>query len=202
MAVTLHPRPDVSPDLDKWLPDPALRVVHRRESAASADELWEAARAVSLSDTAVLGRLVRWRIPGLPRNEGFDQLFRQPPFLVLEEGERMLVSGLVGRIWTLRRDYPELQSPDEFREWSQGGTARVVIANWVTDGDGNGGRSALSVEARVEAIGTRGRLGVRAVRPVVRSFQHLVGSDGITAAVRRAEARAGGRAAGRPEARG
>lgn len=187
MAVTLNPRPDVSPDLDKWLPDPALRIVHRRESSASAEELWEAARHVRLSDTAVLGRLVRWRIPGLPRNEGFDQLFRQPPFLVLEEGEHMLVSGLVGRIWTIRRDYPELASPNEFRDWSQGGTARVVIANWATDRDGRGG--TLNAEARVESIGTRGRLGVRAVRPVVRSFQHLVGSEGITAAVRRAEAR-------------
>ncbi|HET8976563.1 MAG TPA: hypothetical protein VFN87_00300, partial [Solirubrobacteraceae bacterium] len=92
------------PDLDKWLPTPALRVAHRRECSAPAEALWQAARDVRLSDTALLGRLVRWRIPGLPRDEGFDQLFRQPPFTVLEEDEYLLVSGLVGRIWTLRRD--------------------------------------------------------------------------------------------------
>ena len=39
----------------------------------------------------------------------------------------------------------------------------------------------------MEAIGARGRLGVSAVRPLVRSFGHLIGSDGINAAVRRAE---------------
>jgi hypothetical protein len=176
-----------APDLDKWIPKPALRVLHRRESSVSAQALWQAAREVRLSDTAVLGRLVRWRIPGLARDLGYDGLFRHSPFLVLEEGEHALVSGLVGRIWTLRRDYPALGSPEEFQQWSRGGTARVVIANWVQERDGDG--SVLSAEARVEAVGAQGRLGVAAVRPVVRAFQHLVGSDGINAAVRRAERR-------------
>ncbi|MGH2896731.1 MAG: hypothetical protein ACRDPM_26175 [Solirubrobacteraceae bacterium] len=175
------------PDLDKWLPTPSLRVAHRRESSVSVEELWQAARAVRLSDTTVLGRLVRWRIPGLARNLSYDDLFRQPPFVVLEQGEHALVSGLVGRIWTLRRDYPELGSAQEFADWSQGGTARVVIANWAVERPGGG--SALAAEARVEPIGAQGRLGVAAVRPVVRAFQHLVGSDGINAAVRRAEGR-------------
>lgn len=173
-----------APDLDTWLPDPALRVTHRRESSVSAADLWQAAREVRLSDTTRLGRLVRWRIPGLARGLVYDDLFRQAPFIVLEEGEHALVSGLVGRIWTLRRDYPELGSPEEFAEWSEGGTARVVIANWT---ESRNGGSVLTAEARVEPIGAQGRLGVAAVRPVVRAFQGLVGSDGISAAVRRAE---------------
>ncbi|HEY6526930.1 MAG TPA: hypothetical protein VIY10_24290 [Solirubrobacteraceae bacterium] len=176
-----------APDLDKWLSDPSLRVVHRRESSVSAAQLWQAAREVRLSETAVLGRLVRWRIPGLGRDLGYDDLFRQPPFMVLEEGEQALVSGLVGRIWTLRRDYPELRSPEEFMDWSRGGTARVVIASWAVERPGGG--SALAAEARVEPVGAQGRLGVAAVRPVVRAFQNLVGSEGINAAVRRAEQR-------------
>lgn len=176
----------VRPDLDSWLPAPTIRVSHRRESHASPDDLYEAARAVRLSDTALLGRLVRWRIPGLARDLTFDDLFRQPPFMVLEEAEHVLVSGLVGRIWTLRRDYPRLPSADAFRDWSQAGTARVVIANWV-ERTPHGG--ALAAEARVEAVGVQGRLGVRAVRPIVGAFQNLVGSEGIAAAVRRAEGR-------------
>jgi hypothetical protein len=176
-----------APDLDNWLADPALRVIHRRESSVSAAELWQAAREVRLSDTTVLGRLVRWRIPGLARALTYDELFRQPPFIVLEEDGHALVSGLVGKIWTLRRDYPHLGSPQQFADWSKGGTARVVIANWTVERPGGG--SALVAEARVEPVGAQGRLGVAAVRPVVRAFQHLVGSDGINAAVRRAERR-------------
>jgi hypothetical protein len=59
------------------------------------------------------------------------------------------------------------------------------FANWVQAGDG--APNALAAEARVQAIGARGRLGVSAGRPLGRSFGHLIGSDGIDAAVRRAE---------------
>jgi hypothetical protein len=108
---------------------------------------------------------------------------------VLEENREnpMLISGLVGRIWTLRRDYPLLGDPEEFRQWHQRGTARVVFANWIEIGER--GRAALATEARVEAIGSQGRLGVAAVRPLVSTFHHLLGTDGLEAAIRHAEAR-------------
>jgi hypothetical protein len=127
---------------------------------------------------------VRWRIPGLAGDLRFDQLFREPPFIVLAEAERALVCGLVGRIWTLRRDYPDLAGPEEFRSWAQPGTARVVIASWSME-DGSG--AALCVEARVQALGVQGQLGVAAVRPLVHAFQQLIATETLRAAVRRAE---------------
>jgi hypothetical protein len=177
----------VKPNLDRWLPEPGLQVVHRRESDADDQHLWRAARSLRLSDASLLGRLVRWRIPGTPAQETFDELFRRPPFTVLEEHDAALVSGLVGKIWTLRRDYPRLSEPEDYLEWSRRGTARVLFAHWVETADS--GRAALTTEARVEAFGVQGRLGVRAVRPLVARFQHLIGSDGIEAAVRQAEGR-------------
>jgi hypothetical protein len=176
------------PNLDHWLPKPSIRVAHRRESDASPERLWEAARTVRLADARRLGRIVRWRIPGLAPDVSFDELFREPPFIVLEEdAEQALVSGLVGRIWTLRRDYPRLSDPEEFREWSTSGTARVVFANWVEQT--SSGRAALQSEVRVEAIGAQGRVGLAAVRPLVAAFGNLIGSDGIETAVRLAEQR-------------
>jgi hypothetical protein len=176
----------ITVSLDTWMPDPTVCVRHRRVSSASRERLWEAARAVRLTDTRTLGRLVRWRIPGTPADISFDELFRQPPFIVLDERlENALVAGLVGRIWTLRRDYPQLSDPEEFRSWSAPGTARVVFANWTEEAGDS--RTALVSETRVQAIGIQGRVGVGAVRPLVRGFQHLIGSDGIEAAVRRAE---------------
>jgi hypothetical protein len=104
------------PDLDRWLSEPSLRVAHRRESAVDADLLWEAAQRIQVADVGLLGRLVRWRIPGVPADTSFDQMFRSAPFIVLEDGNgQSLVSGLVGRIWTLRRDYPKLREPNEYR---------------------------------------------------------------------------------------
>jgi hypothetical protein len=174
-----------SGDLDTWLPDPAVRVSHRRASSASPDQLWEAARNVRLGDTRMLGRVVRWRIPGTRAEASFDELFREHPFMVLEEGPEGLASGLVGRIWTLRRDYPKLAGPDEYRAWSQAGTARVLFANWVEEGPGGG--TVLRSETRVEAFGVQGRIGLASVRPVIRGFQQLIWSDAMAAAVRRAE---------------
>jgi hypothetical protein len=135
----------------------------------------------------MLGRLVRWRIPGTPPGIAFEELFREHPFLAVESSGASLVSGLVGRIWTLRRDYPELRDPAEYRAWSQPGTARVLLANWVEPVAAGG--AALRSETRVEAFGVQGRIGLTSVRPMIRGFQQLIWSDAMAAAVRRAEAR-------------
>ncbi len=183
-------QPDVDnlrPDLDDWLPDASLRVIQRRTSRAAPELLWDAARTVPLNETGPLGRLIRWRIPGTPAEIRFGEMFTRSPFLVLQEQEHGLVSGLVGRIWTLRRDYPVLDSPEAFRQWSARGTARVAFGHWV-EASGDGG-SVLVSDARVEPIGIQGAIGVRAIRPLVRAFGGLVGSEGLQAAVRRAERR-------------
>lgn len=173
-------------DLDEWIARPTLRVAHERLSDAPPERLWSAAQEIRLCDAAVLGRLVRWRIPGLAAELSFDQMFRQAPFIVLRDEEGCgLVSGLVGRIWTLRRDYPELSDPEEFRQWSSRGTARVLFASWVAPRPH--GKTALISESRVQAFGLQGRLGLGAVRPLVRSFHPLIGRDGIAAAIRLAE---------------
>jgi hypothetical protein len=172
------------PDLDAWLPDPALRTFHRRRARADPDALWEAAGSVRLSESGMLGRIVRWRIPGEPAETTYRELFRSDPFSVLEEGERYSLSGLVGRIWTLRRDYPRLSGPEEFRDWDEGGTARVLFAHWV-EHDGPG-RSALVSEARVDVHDRQARLGLRFVRPLVASFEPLIGSEALALAARRA----------------
>lgn len=171
----------MGPDLDHWLPEYGLRVLHSRKTDVEPERLWEAARGVRLADTRLLGRLVRWRIPGTRMELAFDELFRNYPFAVLEQGERYLVSGLVGRIWTLRRDYPRLGGARAFRQWADRGTARVVFAHWV---ESEPDVASLHVEARVQALGMQGRMGLRVVRPLVNRFEHLVGSDGIEAALR------------------
>jgi hypothetical protein len=175
-----------APNLDRWLGAPAITVSHQRRSTASPDHLWDAAQRVTVSQTALLGRLIRWRIPGTPEGMTLDELFRSPPFLVLHETGHALVSGLVGRIWTPRRDYPRLATADDFLKFAQRGTARVLFAHWV-EATPDGEAVTLASETRVEPIGVQGRVGIAAVRPLVRAFEHLIGSDGLEAAVRRAE---------------
>ncbi len=141
-----------------------------------------------VGEVGLLGRLIRWRIPGINPGITFVELFSQPPFTVLDrDHDRALVSGLVGRIWTLRRDYPCLAHPEEFRTWDKRGTVRVLFANWVQDAAD--GRHLLASEVRVDPIGIQGRLGLRAMGALISRFQNRIGSDGIETAVRRAEGR-------------
>lgn len=174
------------PDLDRWLPDPQVRTRHRRVARASADELWHAAESVQVCDARTLGPLVRWRIPGTPRDMRFRDLFRRYPFTVLEEGDGWSVSGLCGRIWTIRRDYPQIDSADEFREFDSSDSVRVLIAHWVEeDADG---RSVLVSESRIKPVDRRGGLRLRATWALLGHFERLVGGEALRIAARRAEA--------------
>jgi hypothetical protein len=168
--------------LDAWLPEPVVRTRHRRTVAAGPDALWRAANDLRLSDTRTLGRLVRWRIPGLAAGLTYGELFRAYPFTVLDDGERHLVAGLCGRIWTLARDYPRLAGPDDFAAWDEPGTVRVLFGHWVEDtGDG----SALVSEARVKPVDRTAGLRLRALWKLIGPFERLVGAEAIARATER-----------------
>jgi len=173
--------------LDAWLGAPAVRTHHRRTAAASAQALWDRATEVRINETRTLGRLVRWRIPGLGADLTYHELFRTYPFCVLEEDEHLLVTGLCGRIWTLARDYPRLAGPDEFRDWDEKGTVRVAFGHWVEPGED--GRAELVSEARVEPVDARAGLRLRALWTVIGRFERLVGAEPLDLAARRAEGR-------------
>ena len=180
-------------DLDAWLPNPVIRSRHRRTSTADLDALWHAAEAVRLNETRTLGRLVRWRIPGVPADTAFRDLFRAHPFAVLDEGDGWSVSGLVGRIWTLERDYPRLEGPDAFRAWDERGAAKVVFAHWVEE---TAKGSALISEARVAGTDRRAALRLRALWTLVGGFERLIGGEALALAARRATPSSGHRVDG------
>jgi hypothetical protein len=175
-----------SAELDRWLPTPQVRSVHRRATAADADALWAAAEAVRLDETRTLGPLVRWRIPGTPPDLAFRELLARYPFAVLARGERWSLSGLCGRIWTFARDYPELREAADFLAWDEPGTVRVLFGHWVEElGDG---RSALVSEARVAPTDRGAALRLRALWLVIGHLERFVGAEPLPLAVARAEA--------------
>jgi hypothetical protein len=174
-----HPVPPAE-RLDAWLPDPAVHTRHRRDTDAAPDALWAAANGVRLSDTRTLGRLVRWRIPGLHSRLTYGELFRDYPFTVLDEGEQHLIAGLCGRIWTLARDYPRLDGPASFSAWDEPGTVRVLFGHWVEPRKGGG--AALVSEARVTPTDRHAGLRLRALWRIIGPFERLVGAEAIATA--------------------
>jgi hypothetical protein len=170
--------------LDAWMADAAVRSRHAHRADSSPDALWRAANDLRLSDTRTLGRLIRWRIPGLKRGLTYGELFRGYPFAVLEEGTGFVLAGLCGRIWTLARDYPRLDGPEDFASWSEPGTVRVLFGHWVRpDGDG----AELVSEARVEPTDRSAALRLRALWKVIGPFERLVGAEAISAASARSQ---------------
>jgi hypothetical protein len=173
-------------DLDAWIPDPQICTRHRRTSQADPDALWAAANAVRLDQTRTIGRLVRWRIPGVPWSESFAGMLEADPFIVLDAGERHSVSGLCGRIWTLARDYPRLDGPAAFLAWDAPRSVRVLIAHWVeVTADGT---STIVSEARVAPTDRVAAARLKALWIVVGPFERLIGSEPLALAVAGAEA--------------
>lgn len=176
-------------DLDAWLPDPEIATRHRREARADPDVLWAAARGVRLDHTRTIGRLVRWRIPGVPADQSFMDLLAEDPFTVLDEGPHHSISGLCGRIWTLQRDYARLDGPEDFVAWNAPRTVRVLFAHWVTPGragDGSSG-SILHSEARVGPTDAIATLRLRALWLAVGPFERLIGAEPLALAAARAQ---------------
>jgi hypothetical protein len=169
--------------LDTWLPRPQVRTRHSRRAPTEPAELWEQARRVRLSDTRRLGRLVRWRIPDLAGDLTYHEMFRAYPFTVLDEGDGFLVSGLCGRIWTLARDYPRLDSAEDFAAWDEPGTVRVLFGHWVREHDEG---AELVSEARVEPTDRLAGMRLRALWSVIGPFDRLVAAEPLALAARRA----------------
>jgi hypothetical protein len=172
-------------DLDAWIPDPQIRTRHERSSTADPDALWAAATGLRLDQTRTMGRLVRWRIPGVTSDESFVGLLEDDPFIVLDAGERYSISGLCGRIWTLARDYPRLDGPDAFLAWDAPRTVRVLLAHWVQrDEDGT---STIVSEARIAPTDRIAAARMQALWLVVGPFERLIGAEPLALAVAAAE---------------
>jgi hypothetical protein len=180
----------VAPDLDRWFGARARRASYERTARAGPDALWQAAMGVRLRDCRLLGRLVRVRL-GIPDTTlTFAELFRTPPFLLLEDGPRCELSGVCGRIWTPRAELATLPDARAFRDWDEPGTARVLFAHWVVPRDGG---ATLRSEVRVSPVDRRAGLFLRVIEPFIIAFQGLIGVEPLALAVRRAE-----EASGRP----
>jgi hypothetical protein len=175
----------VSEALDQWLPKANVRTYHRRAAAADPEVVWAEATKIRLADTRRLGKLVGWRIPGIAESATYHEMFRGYPFTVLEQTRSTLVSGLCGRIWTIARDYPALDGPEQFAAWDEPGTVRVAFAHWV-DARPDGGAELYS-EARVHAVDTQAKLRLKAIWAVLGPFERPVGAEPLELAVRRAE---------------
>jgi hypothetical protein len=171
-----------------WLPGCHARLHLARRSTATPEELWEAAQTIRLSDAPRLSRLIRWRlgrhVP--PPETTFEEFFRTGIFMLLEEGDRLYISGVAGKIWAPSGDYAQFETAGEYREYRARGTAKVVLKTEVLEHERG---SQIVSEARVWCSDRRTQMIFRPFWAVVSPFARFIYSEGFAAAVRRAEGR-------------
>jgi hypothetical protein len=172
-----------------WLPGSHARVHQVRVSTATPDELWQAAQTIQLRDAPRLSRLIRWRLGkhAPSPDTTFEEFFRTGIFMLLEEGDRLYISGVAGKIWAPSGDYAQFETPAEYREYRRRGTAKVVMKTEVSEHERG---SQIITEARVWCADRRTRLLFRPFWAVVAPFARYIASEGFAAAVKRAEGRA------------
>lgn len=180
--------PSARPDLDRWLAEPQVRTRHARRARAGVEELWRAAMETRLRDCRLLGRLVSRRLGVGDPTTTFAGLFGAAPFVLLEEGPSWALSGLCGRIWTVRGELGRLDGADAFRDWDEAGTVRVLFAHWA---EPLARGASLHSEVRVTPVDRRAALRLAALEPFVAAFQSLIGREALALAVRRADAALG-----------
>jgi hypothetical protein len=175
-------------EVQDWLPGCHARLQLARPSTATPDELWQAAQTIQLRDSPRLARVMRWRLGkhAPPPETTFEEFFRTGIFMLLEEGERLYISGVAGKIWAPSGDYAQFETAGEYREYRARGTAKVVLKLEVVDHERG---SQIASEARVWCADRRTQLIFRPFWAVVHPFARFIYSEGFAAAVRRAEGR-------------
>ena len=128
-----------------------------------------------LSDTRTLGPARALAHPRHARaTRPSTSCFRRYPFTLLEDGEAHSVSGLCGRIWTLTRDYPALDGPEDVRGLERAGHGARAVRPLGRAGRATA-RAELVSEARVAPVDGAAAMRLRALWAVVGPFERLVG---------------------------
>jgi hypothetical protein len=178
----------VTTSIAHWLPGRHARLQHARVSTATPEELWSAALSVRLRDAPRLYRLIRWRLgrhaPG--SDVTFEELFRTGIFMLLEEGDRLYISGVAGKIWSPSGEYAEFETAAEYREYRPRGTAKVVIR---IEASGHQRGSQIVTEAWIWCADRRTQVIFRPFWALVAPFARLIYTEGLAVAVKRAEGR-------------
>lgn len=176
-------------EIDTWLPGCHARLFHARVSTADPETLWEAAQTVRLCDAPRLCRLIRWRLGrhAPSPDTTFEEFFRTGIFMLLEESDRLYISGVAGKIWAPSGDYAHFETAGDYREYRRRGTAKVVLKVEVREHDRG---SQIVNEARVWCADRRTQVIFWPFWRIVSPFARFIYSEGFALAVKRAEGRA------------
>ena len=144
---------DPDPLLERFLPSPEVRELHRTVVGAPAEVTWEAARALDFRRSPVVRAIFRGRellmrarpVPGQP-GTFLEQVQALGWRLLAEEPGQAVAFGAVTRPWEANVVFRGL-SPEEFAGFREPDYARIA---WAFRVEPAGERSVFSTETRVD----------------------------------------------------
>jgi hypothetical protein len=141
---------------------------------------------VQVRETRTLRPIIGWRMGRYApaADAALYNVLATHPFVRLAEQGRVSVSGLAGKLWSLGDTFVRFDGPATFAGWRDPGYCKVAVRHEVLpDGDG----SVIFSEVRIWCTDRHAQLRFRPYWAFIGPFSHFIGSELLSAAVRRAE---------------
>jgi hypothetical protein len=141
---------------------------------------------VTVRETRTLRPIIAWRLGRYapPGDTPMRTVLASHPFHLLAEDAMVSVSGLGGKLWSLTDTFVRFDSAQAFRAWAEPGFCKVAVRHEVL-ADGAG--SEILSEVRIWCTSRRALLRFRPYWAFIGPFSRFIGSELLSAAVRKAE---------------
>ena len=141
---------------------------------------------MQVRETRTLRPIIGWRLgryAPAPDSPVYEVLAGHPFVLLAEQG-MVSVSGLAGKLWTLGDTFVRFDGPEEFRAWREPGHCKVAVRHEVVAA---GGGSEIRSDVRIWCTSRGAQVRFRPYWAFIGPFSRFIGSELLSAAVRRAE---------------
>jgi len=169
--------------LDQVMPVHDRREVHRVETDAPADAVWDAVRDLRGEELRVMSALMGLRTLGRNRKDSSRTVlesFRRMGFRVVAEepGSELVIAG-IGRFWTPSGGLRRVESAEYFTEFAEPNYAKVAFNFRFEDG-------VLSTETRIAGTDAHARRRFKLYWLLVRPGSGLIRREWLRAIARQA----------------
>jgi hypothetical protein len=137
-------------------------------------------------ETRTLRPIIAWRLGRYaPAGDApMRAVLASHPFHLLAEQGMASVSGMAGKLWSLGDTFVRFDGAVAFREWAEPGFCKVVVRHEVR---ADGGGSEIESEVRIWCTSRGAQVRFRPYWAFIGPFSRFIGSELLSAAVRRAE---------------
>jgi hypothetical protein len=142
---------------------------------------------VEVRETRTLRPIIGWRLGRYAPDADTPvyEVLAAHPFLRLAEDGTVSVSGLAGKLWTLGDTFVRFDGPETFRGWREPGYCKVAVRHAVVAAPGGG--SEIRSDVRIWCTSRGAVVRFRPYWAFIGPFSRFIGSELLSAAVRRAE---------------